>query len=182
MITIKLNSDKPEKQEQLYDCAAWYTQWVLNPGEYPAERKTDQYGNVFYSFLCDATIESDNFQSLFCGNSIGKRYDTLQNTGKQGARSLVMRPEELLKDSRVTISDNLYDQVLAEAISNIDYDIKITMMCLNDSSPDWMSGHAEKLAKLTNLYSDCHGVKARREYNAKNDGKGWPEIELRVKR
>jgi len=89
-ITIK----EGDVRDRLYECAAWYTRIELEPGTYPVYGIYEKYGYAYreevrdkwylkwVSYSVPGTIVEDNFQSLFCGNPVGKSYDRTQNAGK----------------------------------------------------------------------------------------------------
>ena len=67
--------------QELFECAAWYRNIEVQPGEYPIT--TDGYW-IFVKL--DGVIVSDNFQSLFAGMPIGDAYDREQNKGKPAGK------------------------------------------------------------------------------------------------
>lgn len=83
-----------ETRTRHFECAAWYEEIELAPGTYDVFGLYKQYGyghredlrGQWYldslGYSVPGTIISDNFQSLFCGNPIGKAYDSTQNAGK----------------------------------------------------------------------------------------------------
>ena len=175
---MKITINTKVTQEQSFEVAAWSETWVLDQGTYELTRQTKQeHGRtvVTYTAQIPSTLESDYFQSLFGGLACGKAYDSKQNAGKKGTRSIQMSPVSLLTDSSVEISEEEYDQVLEEATELLAHDIDICMRCLKSTSdrPEWMSGHAKSLAEKTELYSKINGVMGRRKYNRTKNGIGW---------
>jgi hypothetical protein len=173
-------------QQQLYECAAWYTNWKLIPGVYPLQRAVDERsGKVSYHATVDAEVESDSFQSLFCGNAIGAAYDTAKNRGKRGQRSVSLTPAMALTDSRVSADDKEYVALLLDAEKQLLFDIEIQVSCIKSCTPDWMHGHAASLATASKLYSDVRCCLARRKYNEEAIASGrsnciWSEADLRI--
>jgi len=165
---IVSKTDKIE-QTQLYECAAWYTVLKIMPGQYELVKATDRYGKVNYVAKVDAEVVSDFFPALFGGVSISKSpYDTKKNAGNPAQRSMSFTPSQLLTHKSIEIAPEDYDTVLDEALAQLAYNIEISMACLNDATPEWMSGHAESLTKDSKLYSELYHTKARRGYNEKN--------------
>ena len=95
------------KEEEVFtkyfECAAWYENIKVNPGKYPLyldNYKVLKNGEVYGSFAfasLPGKIESDNFQSLFCGMPIGKTYDSTQNAGKEAIYNLQTYDYEIAK-------------------------------------------------------------------------------------
>ncbi len=185
----------PIEQRQLSEFAAWYTDWQILPGTYELKQGVNPYNQskVEFTAKCDAEIVSDNYQSHFGGMPFGS-YDHKQNSGKRGIRSLNFTPSQLLTDKRVTISEENYDAILALAISELKYDIEISMSCLSDGLKprherfpnldpmSSMSGHAASLAEQTKLYTSISGVIGRRAYQREKPAhqSGWPDTELHL--
>lgn len=173
---MKLQITIPVDQTQHYEYAAWYTNWQITAGQYDLKRTVDRQGKVFFTAQCDAVTVSDYFQSGFGGLAMGKPYDTKQNAGKLGKREMIFTPKALLIDARIELTETEYDSVIIDALAQLTHEIDISMRCLNSNlerkSLDWMSGHAEDLAKASKLYSEINGVKARREHNLTKGG-GW---------
>lgn len=63
-----------------YECAAWWRDVQVEAGDYPAFVYRDG-STLRFSVSLPGFIVADNFQSLFCGNAIGKGYDETQNSG-----------------------------------------------------------------------------------------------------
>jgi hypothetical protein len=75
----------PQKfHDASYECAAWWQDRVSATGVFPVILSADFYNDLSYFFTIKlpATIEKENFQSLFCGNAIGGPYDMTKNAGK----------------------------------------------------------------------------------------------------
>lgn len=69
-------------RRETYECAAWFTDHILTPGEYPV---TVQFlGSVPHHAVArvPSVVQKDYFQALYCGMPVGKPYDYLQNAGK----------------------------------------------------------------------------------------------------
>lgn len=184
---MKIKIEKDIVQTQTFEVAAWYENWVLTQGTYELKRLSisGDFGpgipKVSYEAEVPATLESDNFQSLFGGLACGKSYDQNQNKGKIGTRNLSFSPEELL-GMNIECSEEEYDRLLSEAATRLRYDINGLIRCIssNVKTPEWLSGHAKNLYEKSKLYADIQGVIGRREYNKLNGGKGWSEKELKV--
>lgn len=179
---MKLLIDTDIKQTQRFEVAAWWEEWVLDHGTFSLERKVDYAGDfggrvrkISYTATIPATKDSDYFQSFFGGNAVGAPYDTTQSKGNRGRRHVSFTPVEALLNPKITIPEEMYDQVLKEAITLLRMDIDTTMNCLesNKNKPQWMSSHAKRLADLTEMYSRIDGVIGRREYNKNNNEQGW---------
>jgi len=65
-----------------YECAAWWRDIRVEPGEYPVEAQIEHGRVKHFLARLQGTIVADNFQSLYCGVAIGKSYDEKQNEGK----------------------------------------------------------------------------------------------------
>jgi hypothetical protein len=70
-----------------YECAAWWRDVRVEAGEYPVSVYLDG-STLRFSVKLPGVLVADNFQSLFCGNAIGKGYDETQNAGKPDSYSI----------------------------------------------------------------------------------------------
>jgi hypothetical protein len=70
-----------------YECAAWWRDVRVEAGDYPVFVYLDG-STLRFSVKLPGVLVADNFQSLFCGNAIGKGYDETQNAGKPDSYSI----------------------------------------------------------------------------------------------
>lgn len=81
--TITIEKGVNDRYRSQFETASWYEEIILKPGQYDV--LLDEYsspGRPYYRTSIPGVIESDYFQSSFCGNPIGQSYDTKQNAGK----------------------------------------------------------------------------------------------------
>lgn len=78
-----------------YECAAWSMTIRPKPGVYDIKLGFDPTHNpsIYFFANASATIVSDFFPSLFCGNLIGGPYDSKQNAGKDSPRPYKLRSD-----------------------------------------------------------------------------------------
>lgn len=86
-----INLTEERVVERTYECAAWYTRIQLKPGRYEVKAHLNN-NEWWFGTSIPGTVVSDYFQSLFCGNAIGERYDTSQNKGKADEWAVSWRP------------------------------------------------------------------------------------------
>jgi len=89
-LTIGANDLRNES----FETASWRREHRLTPGEYPIYEGI-AYGSgdiIEHKVSVPTVIESDYFPSSFCGNLIGKPYDTTQNKGRTGTWVFSARP------------------------------------------------------------------------------------------
>ena len=86
-----------------FECAAWYEDIKVQPGKYPVylDRyevlKNGKVHGLFAYIHFPGIIESDNFQSLFCGMPIGNAYDPTKNAGKESIYHMQTYDYEIAK-------------------------------------------------------------------------------------
>lgn len=121
-VQLTLTTANQIKQSDSYETAAWYRDFKSVKGTYALELKEvkpDFYNGHqthIFSGQIPFELESQNFQSLFCGNSVGKSYDTNKGKGTIEHRTVTKGLLAVIFDSSITIEDEAtYDHVLALA-------------------------------------------------------------------
>ena len=112
-----------------YECAAWWQDIRVAPGDYPVTLYKDASSSSLRFFVeLPGTIVADNFQSLWGGVPIGDSYDNSQNAGKPGSYH----------------------------ISTVDYCLFAEMKAKGESCP-WHVDLSVIPAELSNC-ADCGGI------------------------
>lgn len=81
----RIRIKKPVEHQQLFECAAWHRNSESSLGVFDL-KLTEHHSfphEIELVASLPATVTDDYFQSLWCGNPIGKHYDTKQNAGKE---------------------------------------------------------------------------------------------------
>ncbi len=89
--------EKSEFTDSSFECAAWWRKISVASGDYRVYGYLQGSSLHFYAHL-EGTIVADSFQSLFCGNPIGKPYDEEQNAGKTATYMRIGRDYEVFAD------------------------------------------------------------------------------------
>lgn len=88
-----------------FECPAWYENIACQPGEYEVRRYFTQPNTLYVSI--PGKIESDYFQSLWCGSIIGDRYNTKKNAGKDAMATVSFYSYSVKKDDRFKFTKEL---------------------------------------------------------------------------
>lgn len=131
-----INATDNVTSTRLYECAAWYTNLKAIPGEYTLKRidKTDYPAGTYFVAELDAEITSDNFQSLWAGNAIGKAYDGKQNAGKRDKFSVSISLLDILSHKQVEMTPDETENIFSEVINYLEKSIKDTLSNLRDNA------------------------------------------------
>lgn len=111
-----------------FECAAWYENIKVNPGKYPIYvdnykvlKDGEIYGSFVYASL-PGIIESDNFQSLFCGMPIGNTYDSTKNAGKEAVYNLQTYVYEIARSAHYGKVELFPEYTVKDTSFKSDYD------------------------------------------------------------
>lgn len=115
-----IKADSSYTKTLSYECAAWYCNVKAVAGQYEIKPGRDSFHAPFVADL-DGEIVDDFFPSLFCGNLIGKPYDTTQNAGKPQRFQFVWTGLSLLRDANAVLSPELRAAAIAHARQSNDF-------------------------------------------------------------
>lgn len=93
-----------------YECAAWWQESISDTGEFEIKLQKGLGGEPHYTVLFPATVTKDNFQSLWCGNMIGKPYNETQNAGQRTEFYKLFQIDAFVTDPRFIVNRENIDE------------------------------------------------------------------------
>jgi hypothetical protein len=145
-ITVTI-TEPIEITDASYECAAWWKTMRSDVGSFELKYcKPEAYRPGYYIATLPASVVADNFQSLYCGNAIGRAYDTKQNAGQRCEFTQRFEIDEFTTDKRFNVTPETLSELCdtAERELNAEYAFELKWLksgmldAQDDIAPDYV--------------------------------------------